>query len=378
MRSRSSRAGFGLSALLFGLAGCGDDAAPQDAGAPPADGAVVADAAVDTGPVVVPDGVQLRDHAVNIVDPAAANEIRQYVLGQSPQLYVSVAKFYEHFADEYDFIYVFSDAPVPMATAFARYTPVRRAALPSVGLPRAFADARYGDHPHLRGAVGVNFTAAGNGPTLHETLHHWATFLDARFGFGRDRDQGFGAHWGVAGIYGQHGGFDPATVRCANPAGMAPPCMPDADGVTRVSTASFGPNANGGDSLAYAPIELYLMGLVPRAEVLASVLVFDGAHFVNQDAATRRMNFEITGTHTVTMDQIIGVHGERPPATAEERAFRAAFVSFSDTPLAADRMAALERWAAVFGNDATARGLLSFETATGGRATMSTRLGPVR
>ena len=71
------------------------------------------------------------------------------------------------------------------------------------------------------------------------------------------------------------------------------------------------------------------------------------------------------------------VHGERPAAGPEDRAFRAAFVCFSDTPLSSARMDALERWAAIFGNDLSQPGLFSFESGTGGRATMSTRLGPV-
>ena len=374
----SMRARFGRLALVgslgAALAGCGEapDPATADAGAPR--DATAADASKDAAT----PGMQRRAHAVNLVDPAAATEAREYILGRSAQLYVGAASFYEHFADEYDFLYVFTDAPVPDATTFARFTPVRRPPMPAVGLPRAFADARYGDHPRLRGAIGVNFSAGGNGPTLHETLHYWATFLDARFGFGRDRDQAFGAHWGVAGVNGQHGGFDPATLRCATPADAPPPCSPDPDGVIRVSMAQFGPTANGGDSRAYAPLELYLMGLLPRAEVPSPVLVLDGAQFVRQDAATRRMVFEVTGTHAVSIDDLVAVHGERPPAAAEDRAFRAAFVAFSDAPLSAERMDALERWAAVFGNDATTRGLLSFEAATGGRATLSTRLGAAR
>lgn len=324
----------------------------------------------------VPAGLQLRPHAVNIVDAAAAEEARQYILGRSPQLYVGARTFYEHFGDDYDFLYIFTDGPVATATTYARFTPVRRPAIPSVGLVRVYRDAQYGDHTRLRGAVGVQFTAAGNGPTIHETLHYWSVFLDARFGFGRDRDMAFGAHWGLAGVNGQHGGFDPATLRCATPADAMPPCQPDPDGVTRVSMASFGPTANGGDSRAFAPLELYLMGLVPRAEITSPVLVLDGGHFVMQDATTRRLQFEITGTHTVSINDIVAVHGERPPAAAEDRAFRGAFVSFSDTPLSADRMDALERWAAIFGGDVPGRGLLSFAAATGDRATMDTHLGP--
>ncbi len=353
-------------ALLF-LAACGDPSTTADAGIS-TDGA----SADDAGPV---PGLELREHAVNIVDAEAAAEVRAYVLSDTPELYASIAAFYEHFDDEYDFVYVFTDAPLDSPEAAARFTSVRHPAMPSIGLDSAYENPMYGDHPRLRGAVGVDFNAVGNGPMLHETLHHWGVFLDESFGFGRDRDTFFGAHWGVAGVFGQHGGFDTITAQCGTPASELPPCSPDPDGIIRLSTAPFGPAANGGDSLPYAPIELYLMGLLPRAEVPSPILVLDGAHFVRQDPATERLEFEITGTHEVSIEDIVARHGERPPAGPEDRAFRGAFVCFSEAPLSSARMDVLERWAAVFGNDLSQPGLFSFEAGTGGRATMSTRLG---
>ncbi|MEZ4395224.1 MAG: hypothetical protein R3A48_29435 [Polyangiales bacterium] len=371
-----------LVALTLLLTACGESPA---GGTTAADGAVATDAAapsdvVESNDVAVPQGLQLRTHAVNIVDGEAATEVERYVRGESPELYTAAARFYEHFGDDYDFVYIFSDGPVMGATAAARFTPVRRMPMQGTGITRTTNNTRYpAAAQRLKGAIGVNLAAGGNGPTLHETLHYWSMFLDARFGFGRDRDQSFGAHWGVAGIQGQHGGFDPATLRCSTPADASPPgCMPDGDGVTRVTVGTFGPNANGGDSKPYAPLELYLMGLIPRAEVGGPFTVLEGAHYVSTDSATRRMTFEITGTHTVSIDEIVAVHGERAPAPAEQRAFRGAFVVFSAAPVSAARMDLLERWASIFGNDTPHSALLSFERATGGRATLSTRLGTPR
>lgn len=368
-----------LALLPLLLVACGEAtpaSGPLDA-ATTSDAPAAAEAATD---VPVPPGVQLRAHAVNIVDPEAAMEVQRYVLGQSPELYTAAARFFDRFNDEYDFLYIFSDGPVAGASAAARFTAVRRPAIPGTGITRATSNSRYpATAQRLKGAVGVNFSAAGNGPTLHETLHYWSMFLDARFGFGRDRETNFGAHWGVAGVNGQHGGFDQDTLQCRVPAGGRPPgCMAEADGVIRVTVANFGPNANGGDSRPFAPIELYLMGLVPRAEAGGPFVVLDGARFVSTDNATRRMLFEITGSHTVSLEEIVGVHGERAPAPAEQRAFRGAFVVFSAEPVSAQRMDALERWASIFGNDTPHNALYSFERATGGRATMSTRLGRLR
>lgn len=354
----------------------GDAAAGADVAGDATDAMVTTDI-TGQGDAPVPEGLQLRAHAVNIVHAEAAGEIVRYINNASPELYVSARVFYEHFDDEYDFVYVFTDGPVSGANTSARFTPVRRPAIPGTGLTRAVMNANYpAAATKLRGAIGVNFSAVGNGPTLHETLHYWSMFLNASFGFGRDRDQGFGAHWGVASVNGQHGGFDLSTLRCNAPAGAQPPmCTPDPDGITRITVGTFGPNANGGDSRPYAPVELYLMGLVPAAEAGGPFLVLDGAHFVSNDAATRRMTFEITGAHSVSMDDIVRAHGARAPATPEERAFRAAFVVYSTAPVSAQRMDALERWAAILGNDEMHPALYSFERATGGRATMTTRLG---
>ncbi len=367
-------------ALLALLSACGESPSttPPTSDASVTDSAftdATKDGASDDAPV--PEGLQLRAHAVNIVDADSAAEIVRYISGTSPELYRSAQVFFDHFADEYDFLYVFTDGPVAGATTSARFTPVRRPVIAGTGITRATMNTNYpAAATHLRGAIGVNFSAVGNGPTLHETLHYWSMFLSNSFGFGRDRDQSFGAHWGVASVNGQHGGFDPETLRCANPADAQPPrCVADTDGVTRVTVGTFGPNANGGDSRAYAPIELYLMGLVPRAEAGGPFLVLDGAHFVSNDAMTHRMTFEITGSHQVSLDDIVRAHGERAPATAEERAYRGAFVVFSAAPVSAQRMDALERWASILGGDTPHAQLYSFERATGGRATMSTRLG---
>jgi hypothetical protein len=373
MKDRSSR-WLGVVAAVLG--GCASPMVSNEDGASGSD----ASADVGAGEGGASGEVQLRPHAVNIVDPEAAAEVAQYVRGDSRELYRAAASFYARFRDEYDFVYIFTDGPIESGGVSARFTLARRPAIEGTGITRASTNAMYPpEATKLRGVIGVNFNAVGNGPTLHETLHYWSMFLSPTFGFGRDRDQSFGAHWGVASVDGQHGGFDLSTAQCNNPAGAAlPNCMPDPDGITRVTIGSFGPNANGGDSRPFAPIELYLMGLVPKAEAGGPFTVLDGAHFVSADPMTRRLTFEITGTHTVSLDDIVGVHGARPPAGPEDRAFRGAFVVFSAAPVSAQRMDALERWASIFGNDTMSAQLYSFERATGGRATLSTRLGAMR
>ena len=329
--------------------------------------------------LAAPPGLQLRRHCVNIIDPQAAAATAGFLGRRSGTLASGAAAFYAHFADEYDFLYVFSDGPIAPG-ASGRYTPVRRPAIAGTGSSGSYTAPGYpANVTRLRGIVAVNFGDAPGGPTLHETLHHWAVDLDPRFGFGRDRDQSYGNHWGIAGINGQQGGFDPATLRCEEPSDRAAPaCRPSADGITRASMSSFAPYANGGDSIPYAPMELYLMGLLPRAEVGGPFLVLEGAHFESSDRQRRRVTYSFTGSHTVSIEDIVAVHGERLPATTEDRHLRGAFVAITATPLSDLLMLRLERWAMVFGGDAPDSQAISFARATGGRAALSTRLGAVR
>ncbi len=128
-----------------------------------------------------------------------------------------------------------------------------------------------------------------------------------------------------------------------------------------------------GDSIPYAPLELYMMGLVDGASAGGPWYVLDGATQPPYGSL-----WSGTALRRVTLDDLVARVGARAPATAEERAFRTAVVVFSTTPVSDARLSFVERWASVLGNDTTDPCLFSFQGATGGRATMSTVLGTPR
>lgn len=358
--------------------GTPDTGAPE-AGTPEA-GADGASGDAASGDAALPPGVQLTVHAANIVDPTAAMEVVTYLTADvTTPLTTSTASFYRHFADDYDFLFFFSDGPTPppasgFVTAAAELT-VNRPVISGIGANRAIRNPAYlASSTRLRAVVGVNFNDSGNGPILHETAHYWGVELSPTFGFG----DGVGdSHWGWAGVNGQLGGFNQSTANCRVPATARPPaCTPESNGHLQLVVDRFSPIASPGDTIPYSPLELYLMGLVPAAEAGGPYLVLENGSLVGRDPSGR-MIIDGTGSHTVSVDQLVTTHGARAPATTAERAFRAAFVVFSAAPVSAARMAALENWAAIVGNDVMHPVLLSFERATGGRATMSTRLGAV-
>lgn len=364
-------------ALALGLLACGDDAAIPDAAVP--DATTDATAAGDAG--ALPDHVRATEHAANIVDAEAADQVRRF-LSIDPEEDLSVAgrAFFDVFGDDYDFLYLVTAEDLSGAGAVpGRFRSVRRPAMPGAGLPAAFEDESFGSPERLLGVIGMNRNPSGNGPTGHETLHHWAVFLDASFGFGRDRDQSWGNHWGPVSVHGQHGGFDADSLRCVSPEGARPPgCAAEPSGRTLFAMDGFNPNQNGGDGLAYAPMELYLMGLLPAAEVPDPILVLQEASFVSYDMATDTIVLEADGVAEVSMADIQAVHGPRAMRSESERAFRGAFVVFSDAPVSDEVMDVVDRWSRVFGGVVDGGIVQSFEELTGGRATMDTRLGAGR
>jgi hypothetical protein len=353
---------------MLGLFGCGGNVEPSmDASVADAQGSGPArDGATGT----LPDHVRVTAHAVNLVNPEAAAQVEAFLTGgPDDALAVAGRAFYEVFGDDYDFLYLVSENDVGPDAAAGRYRPVHHPAEPFLGLPSAFADPSFGSAGRLQGAIALNRNSVGNGPTLHETLHRWSVFLDGSFGFGVDRERNWGAHWGVSSVHGQHGGFDAATLACEG-GGTPAACPVGAGGFARFTVAPFNPNQQGGDGVPYAPMELYLMGLIPIEEVPSPILVLRDALPVDFGDP---FVMEASGIREITTAEIVALHGARPPLPAEARALRAAFVLVTRVPAPDAMLAVVEHWSAIFGGDEDSSFLLSFADGTGGRATMDTR-----
>jgi hypothetical protein len=217
-----------------------------------------------------------------------------------------------------------------------------------------------------------------NGPTVHETLHHWSMLLDSSFGFDNAR-----SHWGASSADGVHGGFDRSTVICRAtgrpPTGTPPACPLDGGGRMRVRTAPFSCCLT--DMKLMSPIELYLMGLVPANQVaplwVMDSPMYEGPVFADAGSSIVAMNYSLQRFRIVTVEDIIAKHGVRPPAT--QRDFRGAFVLVTPQPATQAQLERVARWARRFSGEEKAPaslGVISFSEATRGLATMVTRLRP--
>ena len=218
-------------------------------------------------------------------------------------------------------------------------------------------------------------------PFAHEFAHYYAVNLDAKFGFGRDVDTEFPGHWGMTSANGQLGGFDATTLRCETPVGAKPPnCTPTASGRYHYTVAPFFPNANNATNQPFGPIELYLMGLLPVAEVPSPIVRFEGADFPFeslQPTSDGMFPIDATGLSDLAMSEIVARHGEVPALPADKRNFKAAVVLVTAAPAAQPLLDRVAEWAAIFGGEIVSPNpdWVSFAKLSGGRATMSCRVG---
>lgn len=309
----------------------------------------------------MPEVRRLTPRLAGIADPRAAEDVRGK-LRQTPGVNLSHAmeRFYEVFPDEFDFLFFFAE--VEDASASGLHVPVNRPAVPGTGIDWGYSDPQ---SPSARVRSAISLRLNTNGPTLHEVLHYWAVYLSEELGFEA-------GHWRYAGIHGQLGGFDPETLFCQSPEGARPPCDPEPEGATTYLVDDFGLVANGGDSVPYAPLELYLMGLIPSQEVQPIPILVD----VEEDTRLpdHRRAIRARSLRTVTIDDIIDAHGPRELAPPSERSFRAAFVLVTEEEPTMEQIELADTWAAIFGCLEPHMSRLCFEDATRGLATMEIEL----
>jgi hypothetical protein len=325
-------------------------------------------------------------HVFNLVDADAAAELEAYLvagegtphpLSDPGPLLLGVNGFLDAYEEDYDFLFLTTDHEVNTRT-YGLFHSVNLEIIRGTGNDIGYLKPGYKSNGRLKGAVGLNFVPGGFGPFGHEILHYWANHLDPSFGFGVGLDFNSKGHWGYADIHGQLGGFDPAALECETPAGAKPPaCDPTTGGRYRYVAPFFAPNANG-VSIPYAPFELYLMGLVPPSEVPEEIHLLENGEQIGTNNGDGTMILEADGIKTVPLADIIARHGEVTPLPPNRRAFKLAMVVVSANPAPPAVLAEVAHNGAIFGNRASDPELPSFESLTGGRATLDTRLGERR
>ena len=327
-----------------------------------------------------PNGGQEYQSIANLVDPALVQKIESVLSSSnSTEDYSQVTQaFYALYPDEYDFLYLFLDHQPATAQVDASFIVANRPAIPGTGIDTPVALTRFGSRGRLKGAAGFQATSSADSlPAIaHETMHYWGNYLDPALGFGRERDYDYGPHWGLTGVYGQLGGFDPTSLQCPPPDGARPPdCTLDPDtNEYYYETSAFTPGTNTFLGIPYAPLELYLMGLLPASDLPASFPVITNGRF---DGTVATIAFMAgSGVGQIATSAIVSRHGARALAAESDKHFTAAFVLVTDAPATTDQLDRVVFYKQVLGGEiASLNGSMSFAYHTGGRATMTTDIG---
>jgi len=323
--TRTRRLALGVSGMCLLVAACGggDSASPFPAAptptpapipvpAPPAPSSIWTKTCTTTAPVtatVGPFHTYGGDCLVSYrLSTAEFDSLKQYTeVGAQKVRDNALAAFRANFRDEFDWVMFIWDLDGPPAGA-----PVGIYQQVYENKPPRCIDTIRTDCPRLLGTLTLTFAELARyhgldpfrgGPVLHELLHQVANRVLPTVNRG---------HWGFAGVGGQLGGWKPETFKDL--------------GNGQYQVAPFGLSANGGNSVAYAPLELYLLGLLSEPDV-PPVIVAEGVQVIDP----AKVMFSAISMKTYTAKEIGELLGEkRPDATKSRTSLRMAVVVLTD------------------------------------------------
>ncbi len=261
-------------------------------------------------------------------------------------------KLYEAYEDAFDYLIHQVNLPSLAKRVGGWYRYVHNS---TEGIGTLMLDDRqaYGSAGKLVGVVRVNDNDLQSlYLTLsHEIMHTWANFVIP------PSPPGIGAHWGLSSANGVLGGFD------------------------RSKLVSLGDDRYAAGSMhviakPYSPIELYLAGWLPAAEVPSTWVARDG-RWTGEIDDEHGPIFAASHIEEWPVERIIEEHGRRTPTVADsQKAFRAAYALVTDRENPAEQelleeLSALVRGYSIPTPDEDDETFNFYET-TGGRATFAT------
>ncbi len=274
---------------------------------------------------------------------------------------------YKIFNDDFDFIFfVLNESELPTTIPYYGELISVSNSISGLGLYSGLFNysSFYGSDNNLKAVMQLSTkTAIKYGPALHELMHTWGNFgIDTEGSYDGVSWFNFVPHWGITGgnTKGQLGGFKQSSLQLNI----------DSDS-NKYRVEPFGPFANGGNSVPYSQLELYLMGLIPVTDiepfdVFTGITSFD---ISNQDF----YSFTANSRKTYTPSKIIEELGERIPSfEASQKKFKLLTVVLTPKPLEISDWAPFEEnaeWFSLPADDGESY-IFNFYEATGGRATI--------
>ncbi len=267
-------------------------------------------------------------------------------------------RIYQEFEDQFDFIYIVSNQTDANNTYSGLFFNVAND-IEGLGLNTFDDTEAYGSAGKLQGLIHLKkYNGLVSGPGLHELMHNWGAFIDVLV------NNNMYSHWGYSNAGGQLGGWKPGSLEdLGNGNYRAKDVYSDAfDG--------FGVYANGGNSVPYSRLELYLMGLLNKGQVNQDIKVARGV--TQTSGQYYKGEFSADSIDTYTMDDIVASAGARSPnKNNSQKQFDVLYVVLTDSPLSESDWSYHDAAVAQFGNPANdSFSSYNFYEATGGRATL--------
>ncbi len=308
---------------------------------------------------ITPDDAELADdfildesnRVVNYI--LSKNEYDKYLEDEGDFSLIS-KKVYAYFKDDFDFIFVLSNEDeVPQDLYYGISYKVKND-VEGIGSGIYDGSAAYGSEGRLKSVIHLPVPSLiVNGPFLHEIMHYWG-------------NQGFipttvGGHWGYANVGGQLGGFDEVIALGNNT------YQGKLEGEN-----GFGTFANGGNSVPYGNLELYLMGLIDVDEL-------NDVQYAENPETQGSGKFTANDIITLTSAQLVSEHGSRIPTVENsQKEFNAITVVLSHQKMSdgdLDAISAnLENFARKSTPDSSWNGLFNFWQATQEKASLTIQL----
>ncbi len=275
-----------------------------------------------------------------------------------------VRDIYQRFDDDYDFIILLLNEPsIPENLSYyGRLIGVSNS-IEGIGLSSYDFSSEYGSSGKLKALIqmtGLEYLKYG--PALHELAHQWANFALPTHSVSSTGTNLtsflFGSHWGFTGgnTKGQLGGFVQSSLVD--------------NGQNSYSVDEFGTFANGGNGVPYNDLELYLMGMLPIAEV-ADFDMF--ANITALDIVSPTFNFSAEDRTTFTPESLEELLGQREPSFEDsQKDFKILAIVLTDHPLSEEEWTKVDdtvEWFSNPGDDGTY--LYNFWEATRGIGTVN-------
>lgn len=264
---------------------------------------------------------------------------------------LAARKFFQYFADDYDFLYSTAVGYDFGSHAGQSYHVHNETS--GIGFTPGY-DRRsdFGSAGPLKSVI--RFRPSSDPPLLHETMHTWANFMSDLF----PHQDSCGAHWGYSGVNGILGGFQVTELEKVGPDQYHLPNFP------RCGYA--------GDSRRFSDLELYLAGLRDLPERFSVPVLVEA-----QPSSEFPDTYKVKDLRWVNKHDITSVYGERMPKVADaQKDFKSAFLVASTRPLRPGSLAALSVLSQGFSGIIDLLAAKSFPAASWNTARMDSRIWP--